>query len=135
MRPVAAPPDLRADLAPWVIRGVGLAIGVLIVVAIGTLSLAAGNVLLLLFLSILLASALQPMVGSIRSRVGLGRGMTILLVYASFFVVVLGFALIVVPGSISRPSGSRRRSPRSSRRHERGRPISDRARSGRRSPR
>ena len=101
MRPVAAPPDLRADLAPWVIRGVGLAIGVLIVVAIGTLSLAAGNVLLLLFLSILLASALEPMVGSIRSRVGLGRGMTILLVYASFFVVVLAFALIVVPGSIS----------------------------------
>jgi predicted PurR-regulated permease PerM len=101
MPPVAAPPDLRADLAPWVIRGVGLAIGVVIVVTVGTLFLAAGNVLLLLFVSILLASALEPMIGSIRNRVGLGRGATILLVYVTFFVVVLAFALIVVPGAVS----------------------------------
>ncbi len=100
MPPVASPADLRADLAPWMIRGVGLAIGVVIVVAVGTLLIAAGKVLLLLFLSILLAAALEPIVGSIRSRVGLGRGLTILLVYLTFFIVVLGFALIVVPGAI-----------------------------------
>jgi len=100
MPPVAAQADLRADIAPWMIRGVGLAIGVVIVLAVGNLLIAAGSVLLLLFLSILLASALEPIVGSVRSRVGLGRGMTILLVYLAFFVAVLGFSLIVVPGAI-----------------------------------
>ena len=97
--------------------------------AVGTLFLAAGNVLLLLFLSILLASALEPMVGSIRSRVGLGRGATILLVYASFFVVVLAFALIVVPGAISQAERIAASLPRSSRRREHGPPTSARARS------
>ncbi len=101
MPPVVAPTDLRADLGPWVIRGAGLAIGVALVVTVGMLLVAAGKVLLLLFLSILLASALEPMVGGFRNRVGLGRGATILLVYLSFFAVVLAFALIVVPGAVA----------------------------------
>ena len=46
--------------------------------------------LLLLFVAILLASALEPMVGLIRDRLPLGRGATILVVYATFFVTVLG---------------------------------------------
>ena len=44
----------------------GLAIGVAIVVGLIALAVAAGGVLVLLFVAILLASALEPMVGVIR---------------------------------------------------------------------
>lgn len=105
MPPAAAPPDLRADVAPWIVRGVGLALGAVVVVVAATVVIAAGSVLLLLFLAILLASALEPIVASVRSRIGIGigigRGATILLVYAVFFAIVLAFSFIVVPGAIS----------------------------------
>ena len=79
----------------------GLAIGVAIVVGLIALAVAAGGVLVLLFVAILLASALEPMVGHIRDRFPLGRGATILVVYATFFVTVVGLAFIVVPKAIS----------------------------------
>ena len=66
----------------------GLAIGVAIVVGLIALAVAAGGVLLLLFVAILLASALEPIVGPIRDRLPLGRGATILVVYVTFFVTV-----------------------------------------------
>ena len=92
---------MRQDLTPWTIRGMGLAIGVAIVVAVIALAFAAGGVLVLLFVAILLASALEPMVGLIRDRLPLGRGATILIVYATFFVTVVALAFIVVPKAIS----------------------------------
>ena len=46
---------------------------------------AAANVLLLLFISILLASALEPIILWLRARWPLGRGSTILVVYLAFF--------------------------------------------------
>ena len=92
---------MRQDLTPWTIRGMGLAVGVAIVVGLIGLAVAAGGVLILLFVAILLASALEPMVGLIRARVPLGRGATILVVYVTFFVTVLALAFIVVPKAIS----------------------------------
>jgi predicted PurR-regulated permease PerM len=92
---------MRADLTPWAVRGAGLAIGVAAVVGLIALGFAAGGVLLLFFVAILLASALEPMVGLIRSRLPLGRGATILIVYVTFFVTVLGLALVVVPAAIA----------------------------------
>ena len=92
---------MRAELTPWAVRGAGLAIGVAAVVGLITIGFAAGGVLVLLFVAILLASALEPMVGLIRSRLPLGRGSTILVVYATFFVTVLGLALVVVPAAIA----------------------------------
>ena len=71
----------------------GLAVGVAIVVGLLALGFAAGDVLLLLFVAILLGSALEPMVGSIRDHLPLGRGATILVVYVGFFVTVLGLGL------------------------------------------
>ena len=91
---------MRAQLFGWAVRGVGLAIGVAIVYALAMIGLAAAPVLLLVFVAILLASALEPFVGWIRSHVGLGRGPTILLVYASFLLIVVAMALIVVPAAI-----------------------------------
>src|SRR6187397_1294691 len=92
---------MRQDLTPWTIRGIGLAVGVAIVVGLIGLAVAAGGVLILLFVAILLASALEPMVGLIRARVPLGRGATILVVYVAFFVTVVALAFIVVPKAIS----------------------------------
>ena len=91
---------MRADLFPWTVRGMGLALGAAIVYGLIQLGGAAGGVLLLLFVAILLASALEPIVGLIRDRLPLGRGATILVVYVTFFVTVVGLAVIVVPAAI-----------------------------------
>ena len=91
---------MRADVVPWTVRGMGLAVGVAMVVGLIALGIAASSVLLLLFLAILLGSALEPFVGQIRDRLPLGRGATILVVYLAFFVTVIGLALVVVPAAI-----------------------------------
>ena len=91
---------MRSELTPWTIRGMGLAIGVAIIAGLLLLFVAAGSVLVLLFVAILLASALEPIVGFLRDRLPVGRGAAILLVYVAFFVVVLGLAFIVVPAAI-----------------------------------
>lgn len=91
---------MRSDLLPWTIRGMGLALGALLVYGLVQLGGAAGGILLLLFISVLLASALEPIVGLLRDRLPLGRRGTILVVYATFFVGVLGIAFIVVPAAI-----------------------------------
>lgn len=96
---------MRQDLTPWTIRGMGLAVGVAIVVGLIALAIAAGGVLVLVFIAILLASALEPVVGLIRDRLPLGRGATILVVYATFFVTVIGLAFIVVPAAIAQGQG------------------------------
>ncbi len=91
---------MRADLPSWTLRGAGLALGVAIVVGLIALGIAAGSVLLLLFVAVLLAAALEPMIGLLRDRLPLGRGATILVVYLGFFVTVVGLALVVLPAAI-----------------------------------
>jgi predicted PurR-regulated permease PerM len=91
---------MRSDVTPWTIRGIGLALGVLIVYALVQLGLAAANVLLLVFIAVLLASALEPIVGWLRDRLPLGRAWTIIVVYLAFFLTVLGLAFIVLPAAI-----------------------------------
>lgn len=91
---------MRSDITPWTIRGIGLAAGALIVFGLVQLGIAAGGVFLLLFVAILLASALEPMVGWLRDHLPIGRGATILVVYASFIAGMLGLAFIVVPAAV-----------------------------------
>jgi predicted PurR-regulated permease PerM len=92
---------MRRDLLAWAIRGAGLAVGVAIVALLGGLAVAASSVLLLIFVAILLASALEPVVGWIRGRTGMGRGSAILVTYAAFFVSVVGLVLVVVPAAFT----------------------------------
>ena len=47
-------------------------------------------ILLLVFVAVLLGAALEPLVGQIRGRTGIGRGLSILIVYATFLVAVVG---------------------------------------------
>jgi predicted PurR-regulated permease PerM len=92
---------MRADLLVWTVRGAGFAIGAALILGVATIGLAAANVLLLVFIALLLASALEPVVGWIRARTGLPRGASILVVYAGFFIAVLALALIVVPAAVA----------------------------------
>ena len=92
---------MRSDITAWMIRGMGLALGALLVYGLIQLGIAARNVLLLLFVSILLASALEPMIGFLRERLRIGRVGTILIVYLAFFVVMLGLAFVVVPAAVN----------------------------------
>lgn len=92
---------MRSDITFWIMRGMGLAIGVLVVIGLVQLGFAASHVLLLLFVSILLASALEPMIGWLRERLPFSRVGTILVVYLAFFVVMVGMAFVVVPAAMN----------------------------------
>ena len=92
---------MRSDITPWTIRGMALALGALIVVGLVALGSAAGGVLLLVFVSILLASALEPLVGWLREHLPIGRAASILVVYLAFFVGMLGMAFIVIPAAVN----------------------------------
>jgi predicted PurR-regulated permease PerM len=92
---------LRSEAYQWFVRGVGFALGVaLVAIVLGGFALAA-RVVVLVFIALLLASGLQPVVDSARARTRLGRGATVLVVYAAFFVMVVVFALLVLPGAVN----------------------------------
>ena len=82
-------------------RGAGFAIGVGLVLAVAVVGLAAINVLVLVFVAVILASGLQPIVAWLRSHLHVGRGPAILLVYGAFLVIVVGLVLVVVPAAIT----------------------------------
>ena len=92
---------MRSEIPLWALRGMGLALGVALVYALLLVGIAAARVFLLVFIAILLASALEPMLGWLRERLPIvGRAGTILVVYLTFFVTVVGLAFVVVPAAI-----------------------------------
>lgn len=91
---------MRAETVSWVARGAGLAIGIGFVVSLSLLAVSARDVLLLVFIAILLGAALEPVVGAIRGRTGISRAPAILIVYAGFLAVVVGFSVLVVPTAL-----------------------------------
>ncbi len=100
---------MRAEAFVWFVRGVGLAFGVALTVALVYGLLQSARVLVLVFLALLLASGLEPLIDRVRARSSLGRGATLLLVYAGFFGVVIATAFLVIPSAITQFSelGSR----------------------------
>jgi predicted PurR-regulated permease PerM len=96
-----APRHMRSEIPLWTLRGIGLALGVVLVYALLQLGIAAARVFLLVFIAVLLASALEPMLGWLRHRVSvLSRAGTILVVYLTFIVTVVGLAFVVVPAAV-----------------------------------
>jgi predicted PurR-regulated permease PerM len=92
---------MRSEIPLWTMRGMGLALGVALVYALLQIGIAAAGVLLLLFVAVLLASALEPMLGWLRVRLPVvSRAGTIIIVYLAFFLTVVGIAFIVVPAAI-----------------------------------
>jgi predicted PurR-regulated permease PerM len=92
---------MRAELFTWFVRGMGLAAGVGLMLAIGGGLMLAVRVLFLVFVAVLLASALEPLIGWLRGHLPFGRSLTILAVYACFFVGVLVLAFLVVPAAFN----------------------------------
>jgi predicted PurR-regulated permease PerM len=90
---------MRGLVVSWAARGAGLAIGVGLVALIAWVAASSLHVIVLTFIAILLAAALEPFVGWMRSHTPIPRGPVILLVYLAFFVVVVLFALFVVPAA------------------------------------
>jgi predicted PurR-regulated permease PerM len=84
-----------------IVRGAGLAIGVALVAAVIVIGLAAINVLILVFIAVILASGLEPMIDWLRGRLPIGRGSTILIVYGLFLAAVVGMAVIVFPAALA----------------------------------
>lgn len=91
---------MRTETAGWAARGAGLAIGAGFVLVLAVLAVAARDVLLLVFLAVLLGAALEPVVATIRSRTGIGRGLSILIVYATFLTIVVAVAVFIVPAAV-----------------------------------
>lgn len=91
---------MRTETANWVARGAGLAIGVGFILALAFMASMAREVLLLVFVAVLLGAALEPVVATIRSRTGIGRGLSILIVYAIFLALVVGIAVFIVPAAV-----------------------------------
>ena len=94
-------PAARSTAADWFARGIGFAGGGLLVYGLVNGLVVASSVVLLFFLALLLASALTPLVDRLRSALPIARGGALLLVYLAFFGVVIGSALLVVPGAIN----------------------------------
>ncbi len=91
---------MRSESLSWMARGVGLAVGVGFVLLLAFMASLARDVLLLIFLAILLGAALEPLVAVIRGRTGIGRGLSILIVYAVFLAAVVGIAVFIVPAAV-----------------------------------
>jgi predicted PurR-regulated permease PerM len=78
-----------------------MAIGVALVVGVVAFVWAAGPVLVLVFVAVILAAGLQPIIDWLRSRLHIGRGAAILMVYGVFFATVIGLALVVLPTAVA----------------------------------
>jgi predicted PurR-regulated permease PerM len=91
---------MRSESLSWAVRGAGFAVGVGLVLALAWLAIAARDVLFLVFLAILLGAGLEPVISWLRSRLPLGRGPAILVVYAAFLALVGVMALLVVPAAL-----------------------------------
>jgi predicted PurR-regulated permease PerM len=91
---------MRGEAWRWFVRGVALAFGAALAVGIVYALLVSARVAVLVFVALLLAAGLEPLIDRIRTRTPIGRGATLLLVYAVFFALVFGLLILVVPSAI-----------------------------------
>jgi predicted PurR-regulated permease PerM len=85
----------------WLGRGFAFTAGAAAVVGLVWLAVQAINVLVLVFVAILLAAGLEPVVGSLRAHLPVGRTGGILLAYGAFLVSVVLLAFIAVPTAVN----------------------------------
>lgn len=93
--------ELRSDAAAWVRRGIGFTTGAMAVLGLIWLAGLAANVLILVFVAVLLAAGLEPVVRWLRARLPVGRRASILLAYGAFLVSVVLVAFLAVPAAIN----------------------------------
>jgi predicted PurR-regulated permease PerM len=90
------PNGLRASI----VRGAGLAIGVVLVAAVVLVGAKAANVLALMLVAVILASGLEPVIAWLRGHLRIGRGRAILMVYGLFLATIVGLVLVVLPAAV-----------------------------------
>jgi predicted PurR-regulated permease PerM len=93
--------SVRSEAASAFGLGIGFVGGGLVIYAIASELVSASRVLLLVFVALLLASGLEPLIGRLRGSLPIPRGGAILLVYGTFFVALVGLGLVVVPGMVN----------------------------------
>ena len=82
-------------------RGLGFALGLLLVAGLATAVVLAWRVAVIVFLSILLGTAIEPLVTYGRDRLPIPRGLAILVLYAALAAVIVGVAILVLPGALA----------------------------------
>jgi predicted PurR-regulated permease PerM len=92
---------MRTEAWQWFVRGLAVAFAAAIILAISVAVVSAAHVVVLLVIAVLLASGLEPAIGWLRARTHMRRGITILLVFAAFFVLVVVLLVLVVPTAVS----------------------------------
>ena len=102
---------MRTEAWQWFVRGVALAFAAAIVLAISVAFVSAAHVVVLVVIAVLLGSGLEPAIGWLRARTHMRRGITILLVFAAFFVLVVVLLVLVVPTAVSQLEALGKRLP------------------------
>jgi predicted PurR-regulated permease PerM len=92
---------MRADVFRWFARGAALAFGAAVAVGVLYILLLGLPIVLLVFVALLLASALEPLIDRMRTRTPLQRGASLLVVYLAFFVGMAVLVLLIVPSAIN----------------------------------
>ena len=93
---------MRGEAWLWFVRGGGFVMGAAIAFGLVYTMVVGARVVVLVFIALLLASGLEPLIDRIRrSRSPLGRGATLLLVYAGFFAIVAALLLFILPSAIN----------------------------------
>lgn len=92
---------MRGELWRWTVRGAGLGLGVLLVYVAALVTQLSADVVVLVIVSILLASALDPVVSWVRDRVRIPRATAILGVYVGILILAALLLLLVVPAAIA----------------------------------
>jgi predicted PurR-regulated permease PerM len=104
---------MRGLFVGWTARGAGLALGAGGMLLVYSLLASALNVLALVFIAVLLATALEPFIGWVRSHAPfIPRGPVILGVYLAFFATVAAFCVFVVPIAIGQANDVATRVPK-----------------------
>ena len=92
---------MRGQAWQWFIRGTALAFGAALAIAVVYVLLVGAGVLVLVFIAVLLASGLEPLVDKVRAHSPLGRGATLLIVYAVFFALMAALVFLIVPSALT----------------------------------
>jgi predicted PurR-regulated permease PerM len=76
---------VRAETYRWFVRGVGFALGALVVITIGLTMAAAARVIVLIFVALILAAGLEPSTDWLKARLPIGAGQRFSLSMHCFF--------------------------------------------------
>jgi predicted PurR-regulated permease PerM len=98
---VIDPSRRRGEVARWTVRGLGFALGVVVVLGAVAGIVLAWRVMVIVFVSILLGSAIEPLIARGRDRLPIPRGLAIVGLYGVLVVSLAAVALVFLPGAIA----------------------------------